>query len=288
MTTTSLKASLSSPAAVCPASESSTNSALGTVIQKVPHAFRADHVGQLAADQQHRDRQVGGGLLEFLGAQFRVVARLGHKRRIPMPVPPAVAQPQVLLQPLRAARPGPMRQIRGDRVSGFLQRAEPVHTAEHELADARAAVLLEPRHHVDQHQPRDPVGSGLICGEDAGQPAHAGPDEVDRPADRIEHLHDVSGQRLDVVVGVGCPITVTVPATVERDDVKSRVGQHLSGVFPGEPVLAAAVQHQDRRPIGRRVNPAVPFVGDQRESIDAGILDCLRSAAHGSQGRPLG
>jgi hypothetical protein len=99
-------------------------------------------------------------------------------------------------------------------------------------------------------------------------------------------VHDVSGQRLDVVVGVGSPITVPVPATVERDDVESLVGQHLAGVFPGEPILAAAVQHQDRRPFGRGVNAAVPLVGDQRESIDARIFDCLRSAAHGSHGRP--
>ena len=37
-----------------------------------------------------------------------------------------------------------------------------MQTAEHEIADASAAVFLEPRHHVDQHQARDPVGAGLI------------------------------------------------------------------------------------------------------------------------------
>ena len=93
-------------------------------------------------------------------------------------------------------------------------------------------------------------GPARSRGEDAGEAAHAGPDQHHRPADRVEHLHDVGGQRLDVVVGVGGPVAVTVAAAVQRDHVETVVGQDLAGVLPGVPVLAAAVQHEDARAIG--------------------------------------
>ena len=96
------------------------------------------------------------------------------------------------------------------------------------------------------------VGAGAVGDEDAGQPAHARPDDHYRPADGIEDVHDVGGQRLDVIVGVRCAIAVTVAPGVQRHDVKPVVGQYLAGVLPGESVLAAAVQHQDRRPIASR------------------------------------
>jgi hypothetical protein len=211
---------------------------------------------KLAADQQHRDRQVGRGVLEVLGAQFRIVAGLGHEGRIPVPVPAAVAQAQILLQSLGAARLGPVRQICGDGVGGLIQRGEAVQPAEHEVTDAGTAILLESRDDVDEHQPGDPLRPGPVCDEDAGESAHARPDQYDRPADGIEHLHDVGGQRLDVVVGVGRPVAVTMAAAVQRDHVESLVGQDLAGVLPGEPILTAAVQHEDRRPTGRLVGPA--------------------------------
>ena len=40
-----------------------------------------------------------------------------------------------------------------------------------------------------------------------------------------------------------------VAAGVEGNHMKAPVGQNLSGVLPGETVLAAAVQHQDRGPV---------------------------------------
>ena len=75
---------------------------------------------------------------------------------------------------------------------------------------------------------------------------------------------------------------------VQRDHVESRVGQDLAGVLPGEPILAAAVQHEDRWPTGRRVDAAIPLVGDQGEPLNTGKLDSVWSAAHGSHGRLLG
>ena len=128
--------------------------------------------------------------------------------------------------------------------------------AEHEVADARAAVLLEPRHNVDEHQPGDPLRPGPVCDQDAGQPAHAGPDQDHRPADGVEHGHHVGGQRLDVVVGVRCAVAVAMTPAVQRDDVEAVIGQDLAGVLPGVPVLAPAVQHQDAGAIGGRIGVA--------------------------------
>jgi hypothetical protein len=180
-----------------------------------------------------------------------------------------------------------MRQIRSDGICGLFERAESVNVAEHELADAGAAALFEPRHHVDQHQSCHLVRSGPIRDEDSGQPAHACPDQHCWPADGIEHMHDVSGQCLDVVVGVGRPIAITVAAAVDRDHVESFVGQHLAGFLPGKPILAAAMQHEDRRPVGHRVGAAIPLVSNQRDSVEAGMINSARSAAHGSHGRPF-
>ena len=279
---------MSSPAAVCPASDSSTNSALGTVSRKCRTPSGLTTSDSFPRISSTGIAQVRGGLLEPLGAQLRVVAGLGHEGRVPVPVPAAVALAQVLLQSLRAARPGPVRQIRGDGVSGLVQRAEPVQAAEHEIADARAAVLLEPRDDVDEHQPGDPARPGPIRDQDAGQSAHARPDQHHRPTDGVEHLHDVIGQRLDVVVGVGRSIAVTVAAAVQCDHVESLVSQHLAGVLPGKPILAAAVQHQDRRPTDRGVGAAIPLVRDQREPLSTGELDSVSSVAQGSHKRLLG
>src|SRR5262249_31358046 len=90
-----------------------------------------------------------------------------------------------------------------------------------------------------------------------------------RPADRIQDVHDVGGQRLDGVIGAGRAVAVAVSAAVQRDDVEPRVGQDLAGVFPGVPVLAATVQHEDGRVAGR-VGAAVPFVGHKGDPAVAG------------------
>src|ERR1700744_2649782 len=221
---------------------------VGHGVQEVPDAFGADHVGQLAADQQHRDLQVGRGMLEILGAQSGVIAWLGHEGRIPVPVPAAVAQPQVLLQPLRTSRPGPVWQIGGDGVCGLVESGEPVQAAEHEVTEAGAPFLREPRDDADKDQPGDPPRPGPVGDEDAGQAAHAGPDQYHRSADSVEDLHDVGSQRLDVIVGVRRPIAVAVTATVQRDHVEAAVSPDLAGVLPGGPVLATTVQHEDARP----------------------------------------
>ena len=83
-----------------------------------------------------------------------------------MPVPPAVAQSQVLLEAVGAARPGAVRQVLRDGRRGVLQRIETVHVVEHEVADARAARLLEPGHHVDEHQLGHRGRAGGAAGQD--------------------------------------------------------------------------------------------------------------------------
>ena len=77
-------------------------------------------------------------------------------------------------------------------------------------------------------------------------------------------------------------------ATVQRDDVKSRVGEDLAGVLPGEPVLPAAVQHQDGRLVGGVGDVPVPLVADQREVVDTAERDGRRCGIHGAHGHPLG
>lgn len=105
-----MNASLSSPAAVRPALDNSTNSALGTLARS-PGTVGTDHVGQLSANQQDRDRQAHGSPFEVLGAQLRVVPRRGHHGRIPVPVPASVSQAQIPLQALGTARLVAVRQI---------------------------------------------------------------------------------------------------------------------------------------------------------------------------------
>ncbi|BCI86192.1 hypothetical protein NIIDMKKI_13980 [Mycobacterium kansasii] len=157
-----------------------------------------------------------------------------------------------------------MRQIGRDGVGGFLERSETIKVGAHEIPDAGAALLLVPGYHVDQHQSRHPFGAGGIGDQDAGQPAHAGPDYHHVTTDRIHDLQHVLGEGLDGVIRGRRSIAVPMSTGVERDDVKPLVRQDLPGLLPGEPVLAAAVQHQDARPIGR-LGAAVPFVGDQRD-----------------------
>src|SRR6516164_9024238 len=90
----------------------------GHLVEEVLHAVDADHIGKLAADQQDRDPQVDRRALQLFHAQLRVVLRFGHQLRIPMPVPPAVAVAQILLEALRTARPRPMRQVGGHGLGG--------------------------------------------------------------------------------------------------------------------------------------------------------------------------
>ena len=185
-------------------------------------AFGADHVGELAADQQDRDLQVHGRLFEILGAQLGVVPGLGHERRIPVPVPAAVAQPQVLFQPFGAAWLLAVAEIGGDGVGRLLQRAESVDAADHEIADAGAAVLLESRHHVDQDQSGHLVGPALSATRMPVNPPMLAPIITTGPADRVQHAHDVGGQRFDGVVRVRRAVAVPVTPAVQRDDVKAR------------------------------------------------------------------
>ena len=75
VTTTSLKASLSSPAAVWPASDSSTNSALGTVSRKCRTPSGLTTSESLPRISSTGIVRSAAALFEVLGAQFRVVAR---------------------------------------------------------------------------------------------------------------------------------------------------------------------------------------------------------------------
>ena len=65
------------------------------------------------------------------------------------------------------------------------QGLEAVHVAEHEVPDPGAAALLETGHHVDQHQLGHLLRPGVLGDQDAGQPAHAGPDQHHRGDFRI-------------------------------------------------------------------------------------------------------
>ena len=49
--------------------------------------------------------------------------------------------------------------------------------------------------------------------------------------------------------------------------MKPVVGQYLAGVLPGEPILAAAMQHQDRGSIGR---PGSDYVEQDRAVFPLG------------------
>src|SRR6202007_2302486 len=98
--------------------------------------------------------------------------------------------------------------------------------------------------HVDQNQAGHLVGTGAVRDQDAGQSAHAGPDQHHGSVDRIQDVHYVRDQGFDGVIGVRSAVTVAVSAGVHRNHVVALVGQDLAGVLPGEPVLAAPVQHE--------------------------------------------
>ncbi len=184
---------------------------------------------------------------------------------------------------LGAARLVAVRQILGDRVGGFLERTEAVDVAQHEVPDTGAALLLVTRHHVDQYQSVHRLRTGALGDQDAGQSAHAGPDHHDAATDRCHDVQHIGRQGFHGVVGAGSAVAVAVSAGVQRNDVVPLVGQDLPGVFPGKSVLAATVQHQDCRPIGR-CGAAVPFVGDQGDPTSTGKRDRLGAAAHGAHG----
>ena len=213
---------MSSPAAVWPASDNSTNSALRHLLQKVLHTFGADHVGELAADQQDRDRQIDHGLLELLHPDERD-RRSGAVRN-------AGSQCQYH-RPSRSRRfffsPSGLRGfVRYGRYAATASAAsssvsKPLHAAEHEVANAGAAVLLIARHHVDEHQLGHLLRPCRVGDEHAGHAAHAGADQDHRPADLVEHGQRVGAQRIHRVVRVGRPVAVAVAAAVQGDDVQA-------------------------------------------------------------------
>lgn len=161
---------------------------VGHLGQEVPGTVGTDHVGQLSANQQDRDRQAHGSPFEVLGAQLRVVPRRGHHGRIPVPVPASVSQAQIPLQALGTARLVAVRQILGDCVGGFLERTEAVDVAQHEVPDTGVALLLVTRHHVDQYQSVHRLRTGALGDQDASQSAHAGLDHHHTAADRLDDV----------------------------------------------------------------------------------------------------
>src|SRR5690606_14310765 len=86
---------------------------VGHLGQEVLHRFFTHHIGQFASNQQDRNGQLDRGLLELFDAHERVFVRFGQERRVPVPVPAAVAVAQVLLQSLGTARLRPVRQVGG-------------------------------------------------------------------------------------------------------------------------------------------------------------------------------
>src|SRR6202011_339336 len=90
----------------------------------------------------------------------------------------------------------------------------------------------------------------------------------------------VGAQGLQRVVGTWRAIAIAVAAAVHCDHVITLRGQDLPSVLPREPVLAAAVQHQDRGPPVCRRRVAFHFVCDKPQIMDAAKRHCLGCAAH--------
>ncbi|WP_237048520.1 alpha/beta fold hydrolase, partial [Mycobacterium tuberculosis] len=138
-------------------------------------------------------------------------------------------------------------------------------------------------HHVVALDTRGPGDSDRAPGADYA---------VETPTTDVLHVVEAIGRRVVVVeASMGGLTGILVaeragPQTVNGlvlVDVVPLVGQDLAGVFPGKPVLAATVQHQDRRPIGRCGAP-IPLVGDQGNPTSTGKRDRLGTAAHGAHG----
>src|SRR5215813_14084692 len=97
-----------------------------------------DDVTQTTPHQESRyaERARGGfEPLEILRRARGPVA--AHEARIPVPPVAAVGpQAKVLAQPVEIARTRAMRDVRGDRIRGVVERREAVGVAAHELDDA--------------------------------------------------------------------------------------------------------------------------------------------------------
>ena len=230
--------------------------------QEVFNAFGTDDIGELAADQQDGYVKLDRLLLEPFHLDKGVIADRSDECRIPVPVPPAVAVAQVLLQPVKVPSALAVRQVFRDRVGGMFKGLESVHVAGHEIPDAVTSFALESRHHINQNEFCHDLGTDVVRGHDSRQTAHAGTDQHHRTTDLFNRGLRIAGECVDVVLTGRRTVTVAVTAGVECDHVKSMIGQHLSGVLPREPVLSTAVQHENGRlaVIGRA---AIPFVGHQ-------------------------
>ena len=170
--------------------------------------------------------------------------------------------------------------------------SKPCDAAGHEVADARAAVLLEPRHDVDEHQlgrpargrPRGPrrYRSARPCwrrsAPRAGRSGTA-PAACRRTAPPPSSRR--SGERS----------LSPCPRLSRAIDVVARVGEDLARVLPGVPVLAAAVQHQDRRALSRlrasRFHSSATRRGRRRRGTSRSVDALLAMLMDIPLGRPV-
>ena len=112
-TTAAVKASLRSPATMWPAPETSTNSTVGKRSRNAAAFVLADQVADPAPHEHHRDAAVDDGRRRRACSRSvseisvgREVGGAAHERRVPVPVPAAVALPHVLRSPERSVGRG--------------------------------------------------------------------------------------------------------------------------------------------------------------------------------------
>ncbi len=167
-----------------------------------------------------RYADVPNRLLQLTGASNpRATRDAGDKGRVPVPSPtPVFALPQILTQPFKVFRPGPMRQIGGNHISGLFQRSKAfLNMRAHKADNFGDAGGVHVRRDIDQSNRFKRIARKHACGNYGCKSSKRSTDYMrPRPSNRdaFTNLYKVSSDSSERVITVWSPVAFTMPAKI--------------------------------------------------------------------------
>ena len=202
-----------------------------------------------------------------------------------MPHPPAVGTlPEVLAQTVEIPGSRAVRVVGRHRVGRLFQRRKAIlDVGAHEISDAASALCLDSGSHINQDEGTDPGSRFLAYGRQQRDAAERRPHRGRWRGHAVDEPAGVFGVGVGGVVALCGPIAVTVASEVERPGPPASVGEGLGRGSPGVAGLAASVEENDGRPVGRAVDVAA-----QADAMRSFSFNGCRHLGHDQQVNPVG